>query len=391
MKIKKYTHNAKKHPKWHIKKIAESIKAFGCKQPIVLDKDGVIIAGHGRYLAMTKVLDFKEIKKTSYSKKGESFIPYVCADDLTSNEVKAYRIADNKINAMTSFDDTLIKFDLKELDLKGFDITLTGFDNDCILDKSEGDDSIPKKPKKTNIQRGDIYILGNHKLMCGDSTNMEDVSVLMSERRADMVLIDPPYNVNYKGKNKEKLIIKNDNQDTKVFQEFLRKAFYNIEYFLKQGGCFYVWLSELERVNVQQSLNDVGLLVKQCLIWVKNTFVFGRQDYQWQHESCLYGWKKGMAHLWNSDRKQTTLLQFNRPLKNNVHPTMKPIDLLAYQIINSTKVNDIVMDLFLGSGSTLIASEKTGRICFGMELDPIYVEVIIKRWEEYTGAKAEKI
>lgn len=224
--------------------------------------------------------------------------------------------------------------------------------------------------------------------MCGDSTVLEDVEKLMGGVQADMLLTDPPYNVNYEGKTKDKLKIKNDKMDNDNFRQFLIDAFSNADMVMKPGAVFYIWHADSEGYNFRGACFDVGWTVRQCLIWNKNSMVMGRQDYQWKHEPCLYGWKEGAGHLWASDRKQTTVINFDKPTRNDMHPTMKPIPLFDYQIKNNTKGGDVVLDLFGGSGTTIMACEQNGRRGYSMEYDPRYVDVIVDRWEKFTGAKA---
>lgn len=354
--LKPYERNAKKHPGTQVKRIADSIREFGFQQPIVVDVENTIIVGHGRYEA-AKLLGMKEL-------------PVIKAD-LSPERAKAYRLADNQLNALSVFDMTLVIAELRGLD--DVMVELTGFSKDLIVEVQEKDDSVPETPIEPISKRGDIYTLGKHRVMCGDATSLNDVKSLMGEMKADMVLTDPPYNVDYTGKTADALKIENDKKEDGAFQKFLSDAFVNMNAVLKAGGVFYIWHADSEGYNFR---------------WNKNSMVMGRQDYHWKHEPCLYGWKDGAAHLWATDRKQTTILEFDRPSRSSEHPTMKPVELLAYQIANNTKGEDIVLDTFLGSGSTLIASDKLGRICYGMELDPRYVDVIVKRWEEYTGEKA---
>ena len=227
------------------------------------------------------------------------------------------------------------------------------------------------------------------RLLCGDSTDAAAVEKLMDGQKADIAVTDPPYNVGYTGGTKDALTIQNDKQEDSAFRQFLSAAFTNMDAAMKPGAVFYIWHADSEGYNFRAACKEAGWQVRQCLIWNKNQLVMGRQDYHWKHEPCLYGWKGGAAHLWASDRKQTTILCFDRPQKNAEHPTMKPVALLAYQIANNTKGEDIALDLFGGSGTTLVACEQLGRKCYMMELDPKYVDVIIKRWEELTGNKAE--
>jgi site-specific DNA-methyltransferase (adenine-specific) len=224
--------------------------------------------------------------------------------------------------------------------------------------------------------------------MCGDSTSIDAAEKLMDGHLADQLITDPPYNVAYEGKTKDALTIQNDSMSDDSFREFLRDAFTAADTVMKAGAVFYIWHADSEGYNFRGACKDAGWTVRQCLIWNKNSLVMGRQDYHWKHEPCLYGWKDGAGHLWSTDRKQVTVLEFNRPTRNDIHPTMKPVDLIEYQVLNNTKGSDIVLDLFGGSGSTLIACEKTNRNNRSMELDPKYCDVIVKRWQEYTGKQA---
>lgn len=369
MDIKPYPKNAKKHPKKQIEQIAESIKEFGLNQPIVVDKDGVIIVGHGRYEALQYLgLPIKD--------------EYIKVVDLTPQQAKAYRLADNKLNE-SDWEMDLVIEELKELDPFYFD--LTGFDADLLLEPEEADNSVPDAPDVPKSKLGDIYQLGKHRVLCGDSTKVEEAEKLMDGVHADMWVTDPPYNVDYTGKTKDSLKIENDKMDDPGFRQFLVDAYSTADSVMKPGAVFYIWHADSEGYNFRGAAHDIGWKVRQCLIWNKNSMVMGRQDYHWKHEPCLYGWKEGASHLWNADRTQTTVLDFARPSRSTQHPTMKPVELIAYQITNNTKGEDIVLDTFLGSGSTLIAAEKTGRVCYGMELDPKYVDVIVQRYVDYTG------
>ena len=349
--------------------VAESIKQFGFKVPIVIDKNNVIIAGHTRYKAAKKL----KLKT----------VPCLIADDLTDEQIKAFRLADNKVAEFSEWDFDLLELELKELENFDLDFDLTDFGFEDIFDGTEitaeeaeedniDDIELPKEPKS---KLGDIYQLGNHRLMCGDSTSINDVELLMDNNLADMVLTDPPYNIDIS--NTKGLKIKNDNMGDDEFFKFLSSAFFNLEKSLKLGGAFYIWFATRESINFRQALNKNNLVVRQELIWNKNHMVIGRQDYQWKHEPCLYGWKDGAAHYFVDDRTQTTVIDEDKPQVNDLHPTMKPIKLLARQISNSSRTNEIVLDLFGGSGSTLIACEQLNRRCFMMELDPKYVDVII--------------
>ena len=354
--------------------VAASIKEFGWQQPIVVDRDGVIIAGHTRYKAAKKL-------------KCDT-VPVVVADNLTEDQVKAYRLADNKTNELAEWDTALLGEELAEL--ADFDMSQFGFDT--ILQEeareAEEDDYEVNPPEEPKAKPGDIYQLGRHRLMCGDSTDAESVYQLCQDGQVDMLLTDPPYGVDYTGKTKDALKIQNDATSDEMLRDMLADAFSAANNIMKPGAVFYIWHADSKALVFRIACQMAGWEVRQVLIWVKNTMVMGRQDYQWKHEPCLYGWKDGAGHLWASDRKQTTILNFDRPTKNKEHPTMKPVKLFDYQIQNNTKGGDIVLDLFGGSGTTIVACEQNGRCARVMELDPRYVDVIIDRWEKLTGEKA---
>jgi len=250
------------------------------------------------------------------------------------------------------------------------------------------EDAVPEVPVDPVSRLGDVWLLGKHRVMCGDSTSIDSVERLMGDVKADMLLTDPPYNVAYTGKTKDALKIQNDSMSDDGFRQFLRDAYVAADAVMKAGAVFYIWHADSEGYNFRGACKDAGWIVRQCLVWKKQTLVMGRQDYHWKHEPCLYGWKEGAGHLWAADRKQTTILEFDRPSRSSEHPTMKPVALFEYQMLNNTKGSDIVLDLFGGSGTTLVVCEKNGRIGRLMELDPKYVDVIVKRWEEFTGKKA---
>lgn len=379
-KLKPYKNNARTHSDEQIEKIAKSMKEFGFINPVLVDGNLNVIAGHGRILGAKK-LGMKEV-------------PCLFIEDLTEEQKRAYIIADNRLAEDAGWDKELLKIELEDLKNMNFDITLTGFeleDFDFSMDETEViedefDETVPEEPTS---KKGEIYKLGKHFLMCGDSTDINDVEKLMNGVKADMLLTDPPYNVDYEGGNG--LTIQNDNMDDETFREFLRVSFFNANSVMKEGAVFYIWHADSEGYNFRGACHDIGWKVRQCLIWCKNTLVMGRQDYHWKHEPCLYGWKEGASHLWASDRKQTTVLEFDRPSVSKEHPTMKPVGLFDYLIKNNTKKDDIVLDLFAGSGTSIIACEQNGRIAYSMELDPKYVDVIISRWEKLTGQQAERI
>ena len=374
--IKPYENNPRNNDD-AVDAVANSIKEFGWQQPIVVDNGGVIIAGHTRYKA-AKQLKLKEV-------------PIVVADNLTEEQVNAYRLADNKSGELATWNDDELQEELdKILDI---DMTDFGFDLETELEDDEviDDDYEEEVPEEPKSKLGQVYQLGRHRLMCGDSTKPEDVKELMNGVQADLLITDPPYNVNYEGKQDSKLTIKNDHQEAENFYKFLLAAFTNAKDNMKAGAAFYIWYTSSEAVNFNRSAVDAGLSVRQELIWAKNQMIIGRQDYQWQHEPCLYGWADGGSHSWYSDRKQTTILNFDKPQRSDLHPTMKPIPLFDYQIKNSSKSGDNVLDLFGGSGTTLMACEQDGRNAYLMEFDPRYVDVIIDRWEKFTGETAKLI
>ena len=402
MNIKPYHKNAKKHPDKQLKQIADSLREFGWQQPIVVDKNGVIIVGHGRWLAYQKYPE--GIKE-----------PEIKVADLTEEQTKAYRLADNKLNE-SEWDIDLAISDLKELSDEMFD--LTGFDKDLLIEPDEQDDIIPENPPVI-AKLGDIWQLGRHRVMCGDSTKMEDVEKLMDGKKADMVFTDPPYNVDYSGRGKETSNkIENDNQTEEAFRLFLEKAFENYRQILKPSGGVYVCYASRTHKEFEDSLSKANFEIRNQIIWVKLVASMGWGDYRWKHEPILYCHQKGNSLEFYGDRKQYTqwdeersdewlLKMIKREIKkqedggstvwrfgrefNYKHPTQKPVQMIMKGVLNSSKVGEMVCDLFLGSGATLITAEKSNRICYGMELDPKYVDVIIKRYEDYTGNKAQKL
>lgn len=375
-----YARNARTHSNAQVSQLAASIKEFGFNNPVAIDADGMILCGHGRVMAAQK-LHLTEV-------------PTVCLSHLSDTQVKAYILADNKLALNAGWDNDMLKVELEELKDSDFDLNLTGFSDEELKDilvedptEAHEDNFDGEPPEVAKSQLGDIWTLGEHRLMCGDSTSENDVKCLMQGELADLLITDPPYNVAYQGGTKDKLTILNDKQDSNSFRQFLRDAFSAADSVMKPGGVFYIWHADLEGYNFRGAVHDVGWTVRECLIWVKNSLVLGRQDYQWRHEPCLYGWKDG-THLWASDRKQTTVIEMDRPVRNGVHPTMKPVGLFDYQIKNNTRESDVVLDLFGGSGTTLIACEQNGRKSRLMELDPKYVDVIVNRWQELTGKEA---
>jgi len=358
--------------------VATSIKTFGFRVPIIVDRDGVIIAGHTRLKAAQKL--------------GLSQVPVHMAADLDDAAAKALRLADNKTAEHASWDLELLPVELR--DLQGLDWNLLdlGFSEDelaKLLEDAEpfegqtDPDEIPDVPEDAVSKTGEIYTLGRHKLLCGSATNKEDMQRLMGDDRADLWLVDPPYNVSYTGKTKDALTIENDHMQDEEFLQFLTDASTVANDFMREGAVFYIWHADSEGYNFRSAVKLAGWKLRQCLVWAKQHMVIGRQDYHWKHEPCLYGWKDGAAHYWGSDRCQTTVLEFDRPSRSADHPTMKPVALFAYQIKNSCRPEGMVLDSFCGSGTTILACEQTGRTAYAVELDPKYCDVIRRRWAQF--------
>ena len=385
-----YVNNTRVHPQSQIDQIKSSIVEFGMCTPIGIHNN-TIVYGHGRHEAL-KQLGYEEV-------------PTLDLSHLTDAQRKAFIIADNKIGDNSTFDEELLKLEIEALQDMDFNIDLLGFSDEELADLEIGledlpeldtdkADEVPEVEENPVIKLGDLIELGHnyqHRFMCGDSTKKEEVQKMMNGELADQLVTDPPYNVAYEGKTKDALTIKNDSMDNDSFRKFLSDAYSSADSVMKAGATFYIWHADLEGYNFRGACFDIGWKVRQCLIWKKQTLVMGRQDYHWKHEPCLYGWKEGAGHLWATDRKQTTILEFDRPSRNDIHPTMKPVDLIEYNIMNNTKGQDIVLDLFLGSGTCLIACENTGRFCRGMEFDPKYAQVIIQRYVDYTSNPKIKI
>ncbi len=379
-KLIDYNNNAKNHPKEQIEKLSRAFKAEGFHGCIIADENLVIIAGHGRkYAAIEAGLDS---------------IPVQILTGLTEEQKRSKRLGDNKL-AESNWLDDILKQELNFLSDANYDITLSGFDASFIEDEpintNDPDDCPEINEVELRCAVGETWQLGSHTLYVGDATDEAAVFLLMQDIKANLIVTDPPYNINYEGKTKDALKIKNDSMSNEDFYSFLDKTFQNYSSISNEGASIYVFHADSEGLNFRKAFIENEFLLKQCLIWNKNQMVIGRQDYQWKHEPILYGWKQGAAHHWYSDRKQTTVLEFNKPQRNGEHPTMKPIEILEYLISNSSNTNDVVVDLFGGSGSTLIACEKTKRICKTMELDPKYASVIVERWEKYSGKTANRI
>ncbi|MCF0223807.1 MAG: ParB N-terminal domain-containing protein [Fibrobacter sp.] len=378
-KVKPYERNPRNN-KEAVEKVANSIKEFGFKQPIVVDSENVIIAGHTRLLAAKKL--------------GMDKVPVVFANDLTPEQVRMYRLADNKVAEFSEWDIDLLKAELQSLD-GSFNFADFGF-GDFFCNEPTGDDSdfdvddAMQSIVDPVTQLGDIWKLGRHRLICGDSCDESTVKRLLDGNMVDLYLTDPPYNVAYKGSTG--LTIENDNMDSDSFLAFLTDAFVAADSVMKKGCPFYVWHPSCEVMNFLNAICNVpGWMQKQYLIWAKDNFTLGRQDYQWAHEPCWYGWKDGAAHYFIDDRTKSTVLEFPKPRANKVHPTMKPVELWEEIINNSCREGEIVFDSFGGSGTTIIAAENTRRTGFCCELDPKYCDVIVQRFENLTGTKAELI
>lgn len=391
-----YVNNSRLHSELQIAQIAASIREFGFTNPCLIDEQNNVIAGHGRIKAAHLL--------------GMAEIPCIVLIGLTEAKRKALVIADNNLALNASWDMDALKLEIGALNDMKFDINILGFDDDFLskllaapIGPDEGEDDVPPIGQNGHgVIEGDIWKLGEHRLLCGDSTNIQHVEKLMDGITADLLWTDPPYNValgmdetpeEAKARNRrtDGLTVKNDKMSDEQFREFLKSVFLCAHCVMKDGASFYIAHSDSEGYNFRGAVKDAGLTLKQCLIWAKSSLVMGRQDYQWQHEPILYGWKLGASHHWYSDRKQTTLLQFDKPSKNGEHPTMKPVQLIEYCMANSTQQGAVILDLFLGSGSTLMAAEKNHRRCYGLEIDPHYCSVIIERWQKYTGKIAERV
>lgn len=378
-KLIPYVNNARTHSKEQINKLRASIREFGFINPVIIDKDYNVIAGHGRILASQE--------------EGIDKVPCVFVDYLTDAQKKAYIIADNRMALDADWDEELLKIEIESLKDEDFDLSFTGFDESELLDLF-GDDSKGKVEddnfdlssaleKASFVEKGDVWTVGKHRLMCGDATSKEDVQTLMGDTKGNLILTDPPYGVSFKSSSG--LTIENDSMKNDEFYNFLLSAFKNMADHLEKGGSAYVFHADTEGLNFRKAFVDSGFHLAGCCIWVKNSLVLGRSDYQWQHEPVLYGFMQNGKHRWYSDRKQTTIWNFDKPKKNSNHPTSKPLDLLSYPISNSTQENAVVIDTFGGSGSTLMACEKMNRICYTMELDEKYASVILRRYVEDTG------
>lgn len=375
-KLIPYVNNARTHSQEQVNKLRGSLREFGFINPVIIDSDFNVIAGHGRLMAAKE--------------EGIEEVPCVLVDYLTEAQKKAYILADNRYAQDAGWDEELLRLEIESLEGMDFDVSLTGFDDQEIADlfadgESTGaeDDDFDLSDaleKAAFVERGDVWQVGRHRLMCGDATSPEDVATLMDGKKANLIITDPPYNVAFE--SSDGLSIKNDKMENDKFYEFLLAAFKNMAEHLEKGGSAYVFHADTEGLNFRKAFIDAGFHLSGCCIWVKNSLVLGRSDYQWQHEPVLYGFLQNGKHYWskNAGRSQTTIWNFDKPKKNKNHPTSKPLDLLAYPIGNSSQENAIVIDTFGGSGSTLMTCEQTNRICHTMELDEKYASVILRRY-----------
>lgn len=378
-KLVPYVNNARTHSPEQITKLRSSLREFGFINPVIIDRDFNVIAGHGRIMAAKE--------------EGLTEVPCVFVDYLTEAQKKAYILADNRMALDAGWDEELLRIEIESLQGADFDVSLTGFGEDEIADlfasdsekdvKDDDFDLSAALEKASFVERGDIWTVGRHKLMCGDATSADDVSALMDGKKANLIVTDPPYGVSFK--SSDGLTIQNDSMKDGEFYTFLYNSFQNMATHLESGGSAYVFHADTEGLNFRKAFVEAGFHLAGVCIWVKNSLVLGRSDYQWQHEPVLYGFLKNGKHRWYSDRKQTTIWNYDKPKRNKNHPTSKPLDLLGYPICNSSQENAIVLDTFGGSGSTMMACEQTNRICFMMELDEKYASVILRRYVEDTG------
>ncbi|EKT4073774.1 TPA: site-specific DNA-methyltransferase [Stenotrophomonas maltophilia] len=385
-KLLPYARNARTHSDDQVAQIAASIAEFGFTNPILAGSDGIIVAGHGRLAAAQKL--------------GLTIVPVVVLDHLTPTQRRALVIADNRIAENAGWDDAMLRIELEALQLEGFDLDITGFDADALAELIAGDepdnegqtdeDAVPELGETPISRPGDVWIMGKHRLLCGDATVVEDYDRLMQGGVADMVFTDPPYNVNYANSAKDKM----RGKDRAILNDNLGDGFYD---FLLAAltptvahcsGGIYVAMSSSELDVLQAAFRAAGGKWSTFIIWAKNTFTLGRADYQRQYEPILYGWREGVTRHWCGDRDQGDVWAIKKPQKNDLHPTMKPVELVERAIRNSSRPGNVVLDPFGGSGTTLIAAEKSGRIARLIELDPKYVDVIVRRWEEFTGKQA---
>lgn len=376
-KLIPYVNNARTHSPEQINKLRSSLREFGFINPVIIDDKFNVVAGHGR-IAAAQAEGIKEI-------------PCVYVDYLTEAQKKAYILADNRMAMDAGWDEEMLRVELEALQDMAFDLSMTGFNDKELADLFKTEEEVEDDDfdldaaleKAAFVKKGDIWTVGRHRLMCGDATSGEDVTKLMDGKKANIIVTDPPYGVSFK--SSDGLSIQNDALKGDEFYQFLLQAFKNMADNLTKGGAAYVFHADTEGLNFRKAFIDAGFHLAGCCIWVKNSLVLGRSDYQWQHEPVLYGFLQNGNHPWYSDRKQTTIWNFDKPKRNKNHPTSKPLDLLGYPIQNSSQANGIVIDTFGGSGSTLMACEQTNRICYMMELDEKYASVILRRYVEDGG------
>ncbi|MDY6334076.1 MAG: site-specific DNA-methyltransferase [Lachnospiraceae bacterium] len=378
-KLVPYARNARTHSKEQIAQLRASLREFGFVSPAVIDSKYNILVGHGRVQAARE--------------EGYKTIPCVFAENLTDAQKRAYILADNQLALNAGWDEEMLSVELSDLKDESFDLSLLGFDEKDLEKLMAGPDDGGAQDddfdlsaaleKASFVEKGDLWTVGKHRLLCGDATSPEDVERLMGGKTANLILTDPPYGVSFKAS--DGLTIENDSLKGDEFYKFLLSAFTNMAAHLEKGGAAYVFHADTEGLNFRKAFIDAGFHLAGVCIWVKNSLVLGRSDYQWQHEPILYGFLQNGKHPWYSDRKQTTIWNFNKPKRNKDHPTSKPLDLLSYPIKNSSQENAIVLDTFGGSGSTMMACEQMNRICYMSELDPKYASVILRRYVEDTG------
>ena len=385
-KLVPYARNARTHSEEQVAQIAASIVEFGFTNPILAGSDGVIVAGHGRLAAAQKL--------------GLDTVPVVVLDHLTPTQRRALIIADNRIAENAGWDDAMLRIELQSLQEDGFNLDITGFDADALaeimageettVDGNTDEDAIPELSETAISRPGDVWILGNHRLVCGDATQASSHEQLLAGQRVQMIWSDLPYNVNYANSAKDKLRGKH----RPILNDNLGEGFYDFVFDALSlmlphcDGAVYIAMSSSELDTLQAAFRAAGGKWSTFIIWAKHTFTLGRADYQRQYEPILYGWPEGSSRHWCGDRDQGDVWNIKKPARNDLHPTMKPVELMERSIRNSSRPGDVVLDCFGGSGSTLIAAEKSGRRCFMMELDPKYCDVIVRRWQEFSGGKA---
>lgn len=377
-KLIPYVNNARTHSPEQINKLRASLREFGFINPVIIDDKFNVVAGHGR-IAAAQAEGIKEV-------------PCVYVDYLTEAQKKAYILADNRMAMDAGWDEEMLRVELEALQDMAFDLSMTGFDEKELADLFKTEEEVEDDDfdldaaleKAAFVKKGDIWTVGRHRLMCGDATSTDDVTKLMDGKKANIIVTDPPYGVSFK--SSDGLSIQNDSLKGDEFYQFLLQAFKNMADNLTKGGAAYVFHADTEGLNFRKAFIDAGFHLAGCCIWVKNSLVLGRSDYQWQHEPVLYGFLQNGNHPWYADRKQTTIWNFDKPKRNKNHPTSKPLDLLGYPIQNSSQANGIVIDTFGGSGSTMMACEQTNRICYMMELDEKYASVILRRYVEDGGS-----